>query len=115
MTETETNAKPMTITNAANGQFKQIFETLMEEIHANILRLPSAEHELKMGLKFFRDEEKGTWKIRATGKTTAKESSSVRGHDMPMLISPDGMYSPKIGKQMTLDQALGEEEEGEEE
>lgn len=111
---TEAEAKPMTITNVAHGQFKQIFESLMEEIHKNIIRLPAAEHDLKLGLKFFMDEEKGIWRVRASGKVSAKESQSVRGHDMPIVISRNGMFTPKAGKQMTIEGALKGEEDDEE-
>lgn len=106
----EAEAKPLTISNVAQGQFKQIFESLMEEIHKNIIRQPGAEHDLKLGLKFFLDEEKGVWRVRASGKVSAKESQSVRGHDMPIMISKQGMFTPKAGKQLMLGETGDEEE-----
>ena len=107
----EAEAKPLTISNVAHGQFKQIFESLMEEIHKNILKQPGAEHDLKLGLKFFMDEEKGVWRVRASGKVSAKESQSVRGHDMPLMINREGMFTPKAGKQLMLGETGEENEE----
>jgi len=107
----EAEAKPLTMTNVAHGQFKQIFESLMEEIHKNIVLLPGAEHDLKLGLRFFRDEETGVWKVRASGKVSAKEAQSVRGADMPILVNKQGIFIPKVGRQLTIEETLDDQEE----
>lgn len=100
--------KVVTIQNIGHGQVKRMFEAGMEQLHHAMLANDDAMHEIDIKMVFYKDKEKGQWRIRPKLKVGMKQGQSYSGVDVPVTVNREGIFQ-QGGEQLRLDETEEED------